>query len=274
MQKLNITLFTISTILILFLVIVIESIAPIFILLFFGLPYLLFIFAKKIQENKDKEEIIQIENKISRLKTLKEEKETEITKLDDKIRFYTEDDYTATDISKLYYDSKNSGGVIVGAMRERAIRDIENLNDFIDKINNSEIHKKPPFKIKKENIIFDLPNEEQEIHANYTHFVKEELTKTGKEPKYPYFLFFRTVENTWIEKEGIISQRRFETIHGCLYYLSNQTIGKGWFIMWTKAGSYQIDIKLIQNELSISRISISMRENGVRKDIYNVSGKK
>lgn len=300
MQKLNITLWIITSILMLFLSIVLQSIAYFVILLFFLGLYLLFYLFKKYQNKKEEEERIEIDNEISRLTRLKEEKEEELARmiekeiadnivigskdydnetetsslhvctLDDKIRFYTEEDYKTTDLSKIFYDVKGSGGVLVGNMRERIKNDLNSLNKFIREIQDMKIPIKPPFNIDINNIIFDLPNEEQNIFNNYTHLVKTQLTKTGKEPKYPYWLVFRTVEKTWVEKNGIISERKYEVIHGEIYYLQEQTIGKGWFIMSGKNMWYKIELKLINNILSISKIEYGTKHHEYPEVLYKV----
>ncbi|AGA67572.1 hypothetical protein BPP43_12170 [Brachyspira pilosicoli P43/6/78] len=301
MQKLNIALWVIVSIFMLFLSIALQSISYFIILLFFLGLYLLFYLFKKYQSKKEEEERIEIDSEISRLTRLKEEKEEELEKmiedeivnnivigsknyyneaetsslgisvLDDKIRFYTEEDYNTTDFSKIFYDVENISGVLVGKMREYIKKELNSLNRFIREAQDMPIPVKPFYNIDINKVIFDIPNEEQESGSYYTNLSKEKLTKTGKPPKYPYNLFFRTVEKTWVEKDGIIEDRKWNTIDGVLYYLPNQTIGKGWFIMWKNNFSYKIELKLINDILAISKIEYSSPQHEYREVLYKVN---
>lgn len=197
-----------------------------------------------------------------------------IKKLDDKIRFYSEEDYKTTDITKIFYDVNGSGGVLVGDMRERVKQELNSINKFIREAQDMRIPVKPFFNIDIDKVIFDLPNENQDQAMNYTHFIKEGLTKTGKEPKYPYRLFFRTVEYVWIESDGIVSSKRYDTIHGNLYYLENQTIGKAWFVMWKQHNAYKMELKLIDNILSLGKIEYSTPNHQYYETLYKSEDKK
>lgn len=285
----NILLYGSILLLIFFLVSIILEIFSVF--LFFGtlgILYLIFIAAKRHQEIESENRRLDLEIKMRQLdrkeKELQEIKDIieenisiEIPKidnrympfkpLDDKIRFYTEEDYTTTDITKIFYDVDGMGGVLVGNMRERVKQELNMLNKFIREAQDMRIPVKPFYNVDINNIIFDMPKDDWDGFS-YTHFNKEKLTKTGKTPKYPYNLFFRSVEYSWIEGDGIISTRKFDTIHGNLYYLENQTIGKAWFVMWKHHNVYKIELKLIDNILSIGKIEYSTPNHQYYETLY------
>lgn len=291
--------------------ILIEQISIFFIMLVLVSPYVIYILVKrdkaieeekefeelrkKIRAEQDKEdekdenELDEVEQKVVDIisknikigtPTLSEETSQidnsymPIKKLDDKIRFYTEEDYNTTDITKIFYDVNGSGGVLVGNIRERVKQELNSINKFIREAQDMRIPVKPFFNIDIDKVIFDLPNENQDQVMNYTHFIKEGLTKTGKEPKYPYRLFFRTVEYVWIESDGIFSTKRYDTIHGDLHYLENQTIGKAWFVMRKQKNAYKIELKLIDNILSLGKIEYSTPDHQYYETLYKSEDKK
>ncbi|MEI0518793.1 hypothetical protein [Brachyspira murdochii] len=174
-------------------------------------------------------------------------------KLDDKIRYYKDIDYSTTNFSEIFYDINNMSGVLVGNMRNRIKEDLNSLNIFIRQAQDMKIAVKPFFNLDINNIIFDLPNKNQGETDIYTYLYKVPLTKKGKIPKYPYELGFRTVEkvNTDIHCKDI---KYFDTIFGIVYYLENQTIGKCSIHMKKGFDTYRIYLKLINSILSISKI--------------------
>lgn len=303
---------TIIYILILLFTMLIDTISIFFIMFFIGSPYIIYILVKrhklieeekefkalreKLRDEQDKEykeygnELDEVEQKVVDIitknvtigKPILEKPEIDkidnnyipIKKQDDKIRFYTEEDYNTTDITKIFYDVEGSGGVLVGNMRERVKQELNSINKFIREAQDMRIPVKPFFNIDIDKVIFDLPNENQDQIMSYTHFIKENLTKTGKTPKYPYHLFFRTVEYAWIESDGIISTKKYDTIHGNLYYLENQTIGKAWFVMWKQHNSYKIELKLIDNILSLGKIEYSTPNHQYYEILYKAEDKK
>ncbi|TXJ31144.1 hypothetical protein [Brachyspira aalborgi] len=288
----NILLYGSISILIFFILSLITGLLGLFIIFgFWGVLYLIFIAVKRHQAIEEENNRLDLEIKINMLNREEEELESinenidinkpeidnnymPIKKQDDKIRFYTEEDYNTTDITKIFYDVDGSGGVLVGNMRERVKQDLNSINKFIREAQDMRIPVKPFFNIDIDKVIFDLPNENQDQIMSYTHFIKENLTKTGKTPKYPYRLFFRTVEYAWIESDGIISTKKYDTIHGNLYYLENQTIGKAWFVMWKQHNSYKIELKLIDNILSLGKIEYSTPNHQYYETLYKSEDKK
>ncbi len=293
----NILLYVSISILITFIISLITGLWGLFIFVgFWGGIYLLFIAVKRHQAIKEEDERLDLEIKLNMLDREKEElqeiinenttNDTQIIetpqidnsympikKLDDKIRFYSEEDYNTTDITKIFYDVNGAGGVLVGNMRERVKQDLNSINKFIREAQDMRIPVKPFFNIDIDKVIFDLPNDEWDSHS-YTHFIKEGLTKTGKTPKYPYHLFFRTIEYTWIESDGIVSSKKFDTIHGNLYYLENQTIGKAWLVMWKQHNAYKMELKLIDNILSLGKIEYSTPNHQYYETLYKSEDKK
>ncbi|WP_146080007.1 hypothetical protein, partial [Brachyspira murdochii] len=79
-------------------------------------------------------------------------------KLDDKIRYYKDIDYSTTNFSEIFYDINNMSGVLVGNMRNRIKEDLNSLNIFIRQAQDMKIAVKPFFNLDINNIIFDLPN--------------------------------------------------------------------------------------------------------------------
>lgn len=104
---------------------------------------------KELQEIKDIiEENISIE--IPKIETPKiDNRYMPFKPLDDKIRFYTEEDYTTTDITKIFYDVDGMGGVLVGNMRERVKQELNMLNKFIREAQDMRIPVKPFYNVYK-----------------------------------------------------------------------------------------------------------------------------
>lgn len=285
-----------------------EAVFIFFIMLVLVSPYVIYILVKRDKAIKEEKEFEELRKKIIAEQDKEDEKDeneldeveqkvvdiisknikigtpiietpqidnsyTPIKKPDDKIRFYTEEDYNTTDITKIFYDVDGSGGVLVGNMRERVKQDLNSINKFIREAQDMRIPVKPFFNIDIDKVIFDLPNDEWGSHS-YTHFIKAGLTKTGKMPKYPYHLFFRTIEYAWIESDGIVSSKKFDTIHGNLYYLENQTIGKAWLVMWKQHNAYKMELKLIDNILSLGKIEYSTPNHQYYETLYKSEDKK
>ena len=143
-----------------------NSIAPIIIFLFFLIPYI-FIYMKHIKEKKlsstssvEKNEYLNYQNydEDSDLNDNKDYDEENVNlynsknttiennvpyKLDDKIRYYTDIDYSTTNFSEIFYDVNNMSGVLVGNMRNRIKEDLKSLNIFIRQAQDMKIAVKP-----------------------------------------------------------------------------------------------------------------------------------
>ncbi len=83
--------------------------------------------------------------------------------------------------------------------------------------------------------------------CNYSKLKVLPLTPTGKSPKYKYCVRFATFKGDYLKDWG-------NDTFGDLYYLPDGSIGKARIIMWRDKMLTVVHMKLVDNQLSISKI--------------------
>lgn len=131
--------------------------------------------------------------------------------------------------------------------------DIESLNQFIDIA--ADIINKQLTKINASDIHYCENDDSHDITT--LEFIP--FTKTGKAYKYPYTLYFSTME---FMSDGVV---------GRLYYLNDGNIGKAEVTTWQNLSGYTINIAIKKDELIITKIT-NLRGND-KVVIYNYNKK-
>jgi hypothetical protein len=97
----------------------------------------------------------------------------------------------------------------------------------------------------------------------HTRLICTPFTPTGKNAKYPFYLFFMT--NHSDEKNSS---------HGELHYLPNGNIGKATIYLWRNKKGYFIYYKTVQGVLTLSKIDYVGPTDLALRTIYKLDTKK
>ena len=97
----------------------------------------------------------------------------------------------------------------------------------------------------------------------HTRLICNPFTPTGKNAKYPFYLFFMTD----------LSDNK-NSSHGELHYLPNGSIGKATIYLWRNKKGYFVFYKTVQGILTLSKIDYVGLSDLTPRTIYKLDSKK
>jgi len=161
-----------------------------------------------------------------------------------------------------FYSIEGNNRIIA---REHIIR----LNTFLEEARYL-VDKFPNFKIN--DVRF---NKEDDEFNNFSFFVLEQLTDTGRLKKFPLYIPFNTEKREKTGEhfnydENALREywKKREYIFGRIHYFQNGEVGKVWIVCWKGHNCYVINCSLKNEVLIIS--SIYQNDNGIKNILYKI----
>lgn len=150
-----------------------------------------------------------------------------------------------------YMDLSDHNIIIVGS-------EIQKINKMLSELQQYSRIVPSNLSIPTNQLIFTASKD-----RGHTRLICTPFTKTGKNAKYPFYLFFMTdISNN------------ANSSHGELHYLPNGNIGKATIYLWRKGKGYFIHYKSVKGILTLSKIDHIGQDDLTPRTIYKLESQK